>query len=185
MGVAKAFIEIDGTAMVERAAAALRGAGAADVVVVGGDAARLGSLGLTAVPDRYPGEGPLGAVITALYALDSLGGPGLDAVVTHPCDVVEADPSAARAVIDRLAGAGPRTDAVVPVGEGTAQWLHAAWRRRCRPVLCKEFALGVRAPIEAAGCLVAVPVDAGGSGWFRDADRPEELPLGARGGIRR
>ena len=185
MGVDKAFIEIDGAAMVERAAAALRAAGAADVVVVGGDAARLGALGLTAVPDRYPGQGPLGAVITALHALDSLGGPSMEAVVTHPCDVIAADSSAARAVIERLGGAGHETDAVVPVGEGTAQWLHAAWRRRCRPVLGTAFARGVRAPTEAAACLVAVPVEAGGSGWFRDADRPEDLPPAASGALRR
>lgn len=182
MGVDKAFIEIDGAAMVERAVAALRAAGAAGVVVVGGDAARLCALGLTSVPDRYPGQGPLGAVITALHALDSLGGPGLEAVVTHPCDVIAADPSAARAVIDGLAGAGPAADAAVPLAEGAAQWLHAAWRRRCGPVLRSAFDRGVRAPTEAAECLVAVPVEAGGPGWFRDADRPEDLPPTVRGG---
>lgn len=175
MGVDKAFVQIEGVTMVERAVEALRAAGAAEVVIVGGDAARLDARGLMTVPDLHPGQGPLGAVITALKALDSRGGPGPQAVVTHPCDVIAPEAAAARAVIDWLSDAGPGTDAVVPVGEGTLQWLHAAWRRRCRPVLDSAFARGVRAPREAARSLVALPVDVDGAGWFRDADRPEDL----------
>ena len=182
MGTDKAFIEIDGAPMVVRAAETLRAAGAAPVVVVGGDVARLRSLGLDAVPDRYPGEGPLGGVITALAALDAHGD-GLDAAATLPCDVISPDPAAVRRVLDELAAAGralsagqPGADLAVPVGGGAAQWTHAVWRRDCLGPLSKAFDRGVRSLRDAARQLRALEVEVPGEDWFRDADRPEDLP---------
>ncbi len=184
MGTDKAFIEIDNEPMVVRAVGALRAAGAAPVLVVGGDDARISALGLEHVPDRHPGEGPLGGVITALEALDSLGDSGMDAVVTLPCDVKAPDPAAVRSVVELLvaeaaarreAGA-PRADLVVPLGSGVHQWLHAGWRRSCLPRLSEVFANGVRALNTAAGHLRSVAVEVPGASWFADADRPEDLP---------
>ncbi len=179
MGTDKAFIEIGGLAMVERAAGALRQAGLDSLVVVGGDLDRLRALGLRACADLYPQQGPLGAVVTALHWLDRWGGPAAEAVVTLPCDVVEPQAAAVRAVVDRLAGCCAGTDAVVPAGEGSPQWLHAAWRRRCRPLLTVAFARGVRAPKAAVGELSTVAFEVPGSAWFRDADLPEEVPRSA------
>ncbi len=195
MGTDKAFIEIEGEPMVVRAVGALRAAGAEPTVVVGGDAARLGDLGLDTMPDRYPGQGPLGGVITALGALGSPGVSGMDAVVTLPCDVISPEAAAVRCVLDRLAktagrpgvdrlagsvgrpGVGaPVADLVVPLGGGDPQWMHAAWRRSCLERLSEAFASGVRAPSEAARLLRTVTVDVPGTGWFGDADRPEDLP---------
>lgn len=207
MGTDKVFIEIEGEPMVVRAVGALRAAGAEPTVVVGGDAARLGDLGLDYVPDRHPGEGPLGGVITALGALDALGVSGMDAVVTLPCDVIAPDANAVRFVLDRLTGTaggpgvdrlagtagGPKVDRlagtaggpgvgapvadlVVPLGGGAPQWMHAAWRRSCLERLSEAFAEGVRAPSEAARLLRTVEVEVPGTGWFGDADRPEDLP---------
>src|SRR5262245_1565825 len=68
MGRDKALVEVDGRPMAGRVAAALREAGAAEVQAIGGDAAGLGELGLDVVPDRFPGEGPLGGIVTALSA---------------------------------------------------------------------------------------------------------------------
>ena len=182
MGTDKAFIEIDGTPMVVRAAEALRAAGAAPVVVVGGDGARLRALGLDAVPDRYPGEGPLGGVITALAALDAHGD-GLDAAATLPCDVISPAPAAVRLVIDGLAAADralsagqPAADLAVPVGGGAAQWTHAVWRKDCLGPLSEAFERGVRSLRDAARQLRVLEVEVPGDGWFRDADRPEDLP---------
>lgn len=176
MGTDKAFIEIDGAPMVVRAAETLRAAGAEPVVVVGGDGARLRALGLDAVPDRYPGEGPLGGVITALAALDTHG-EGLDAVATLPCDVISPAPAAVRLVIDGLATAGqPAADLAVPVGAGAAQWTHAVWRRDCLVPLSEAFERGVRSLRDAARQLRVLEVEVPGEGWFRDADRPEDLP---------
>ena len=186
MGTDKAFITVDGEPMVVRAVAALRAAGAEPTLVVGGDAARLGALGLPTVADRYPGQGPLGGVIAALGALESLGVSGVDAVVTLPCDVISPDPAAVRFVLDRYPGparhtghtgvGAPGPEVVVPLGDGVPQWMHAVWRRSCLERLSEAFADGVRAPSEAARRLRTVEVDVPGTGWFEDADRPEDLP---------
>lgn len=192
MGTDKAFVEIGGVPMVVRAVEALRAAGAAPVLVVGGDDARLNALGLDALGDLYPGEGPLGGVITALGVLDSHGGAldergaGIEAVVTLPCDVISPDAAVVRRVLAGLAAAGDSADSsagadlVVPVGAGVPQWAHAAWRRRCLGSLTGAFARGVRAPREVAGQLRTLEVEVPGEGWFRDADRPEDLPAGSR-----
>ena len=183
MGIDKAFIEIRGEPMVVRAVGALRAAGVEPTVVVGGDAARLSALGLDTVADRYPGQGPLGGVITALGALAPLGVSGLDAVVTLPCDVISPDAAAVRRLLDRFADiagrpevGGPAADLFVPVGGGVPQWMHAVWRSSCLERLSEAFASGVRAPSEAARELRTVEVDVLGTGWFGDADRPEDLP---------
>ena len=179
MGADKAFIEIEGLTMVERAAVALRDAGIPVVLVVGGDRARLEPLGLPFWPDLYPGQGPLGAIVTALHALDRAAGPSAEAVVTLPCDVVEPDAASVRAVLGRIGAAAPAIDGVVPVADGMPQWLHAAWRRRGRLLLSEAFGRGLRAPKEAASLLNTVALDVPGTRWFRDADYPEDLPQGA------
>ena len=186
MGTDKAFIEIDGVPMVMRAARTLRAAGAAPTLAVGGDHHRLNALGLDAVEDRYPGEGPLGGVITALGALDAHGG-RIEAVVTLPCDIISPDVAAVCCVLDGLAAAAGDSadglvaaDLVVPMGAGVPQWAHAAWRRRCLPTLKEAFARGVRALREAARQLRAVEVEVPGEDWFRDADRPQDLPAPSR-----
>ncbi len=184
MGTDKAFITLGGVTMVERAVSALRQAGLSEVVVVGGDSARLDALGLPSCPDRHPGEGPLGGVITALYQLDHRAGPGTDTktktgtVVTLPCDVIEPDPAAVRSVLAQLADSRRCTDAVIPLGDGTPQWLHGAWRLRSRRLLDEAFTRGMRAPRLAAQELNIVMLDLPESGWFRDADLPADLPEG-------
>ena len=71
MGRPKALIEVDGAPMVVRVATALGAAGCTPVRLIGATRCRRTS-GITLVEDRWPGEGPLGGVITAL----------LDAVAT-------------------------------------------------------------------------------------------------------
>ncbi|MDE0665498.1 MAG: molybdenum cofactor guanylyltransferase [Acidimicrobiaceae bacterium] len=185
MGTDKAFVEIGGVPMVVRAVEALRAAGPAPVLVVGGDRERLHALGLDVLEDRYPGAGPLGGVITALGVLDSHGD-ALEAVVTMPCDVISPDAAAVRRVLAGLAaaadsaGGSADADLIVPIGAGAPQWAHAAWRRRCLGPLTEAFERGVRALREVARQLQAVEVEVPGEGWFRDADRPEDLPPGRR-----
>ena len=181
MGVDKAFIEVGGAPMVVRAVEALRAAGAASAVVVGGDQPRLATLGLAAIADRRPGQGPLGGVMTALAG----AGDGIAAVVTLPCDVVNPDADAVRCVVERLAAESDTTgaegaDLVVPTGGGVSQWMHAGWRLICLPRLEEAFAEGVRAPKDAARRLRTATVDIPGTEWFRDADRRCDLPAELR-----
>jgi molybdopterin-guanine dinucleotide biosynthesis protein A len=80
MGRDKALVEVDGLPMASRVAAALTAAGCRSAVAVGGDAAVHARLGLSSVPDRWPGEGPLGAIVTVLGLLDGLDADAADAV---------------------------------------------------------------------------------------------------------
>jgi molybdopterin-guanine dinucleotide biosynthesis protein A len=66
MGRPKAFVEVDGTAMARRVADTLAEAGCRPVVAIGGDAEAMAGLDISTVADSHPGEGPLGAIITAL-----------------------------------------------------------------------------------------------------------------------
>jgi len=166
MGTDKALIELDGAALVTRAVAALGAAAADPVLIVGGDGAAFTALGLTAVADLWPGEGPLGGIITALDAIPT------EVIVVLSCDLTDASAIAVRAVVGALGDA----DVAVPVVEGHDQWLHAAWHRRCLPTLRAEFDAGVRAPRRAARSLDVVRLLDGDPGWYHDADRPEDLP---------
>ena len=61
---------------------ALEQAGASRVAAIGGDTERLRSIGVDARPDRQPGQGPLGGIVTALEELDA------DLLVVAACDLV-------------------------------------------------------------------------------------------------
>ena len=66
MGVDKATFEVDGISMANRVSLAAHEAGATQVLIIGGTAAKAKSITGTWKKDGYPGEGPLGGVITAL-----------------------------------------------------------------------------------------------------------------------
>jgi molybdopterin-guanine dinucleotide biosynthesis protein A len=167
MGADKATIEIDGVFMAKRVADALRAAGAASVVAIGGDATLLGASGLEVHPDRAPGEGPLGAVA---HALDL---PGAPVVAVLACDLVAPDPDLIARLVERRSATD--ADVVVPVAGGRPQWVHAVWHRRVAGVLADVFACGERSLVGASAGLrvehLEVPDHA-----TRDADRPEDLP---------
>ncbi len=166
MGRDKAFVEVGGRTLLDRAVAALADAAVDPVVVVGGDHDRIVDAGHPFVPDQHPGEGPLGGILTALDALET------DVVVVLACDLVDASPLA----VSSLVGALGAADVAVPVVEGRAQWLHAVWHRRAAPVLAAAFAAGERAPRRAVEGLVVVEILDGSPCWYADADTPADLP---------
>ena len=166
MGRDKALIEVDGVPMVTIAVDALRGAGASDVWVVGGDREAIEALGHRWVPDRHPGDGPLGGVITALAEATA------DVVAVLACDHVAAAAPAVRIVVGAL-GDG---DVAVPVVEGRSQTLHAAWRRSALERLEVVFEAGGRSVRDGLAVLDVVQILDGDPCWFADADTPDDLP---------
>lgn len=166
MGTDKALISRDGVTLVEGAVAALRAADADPVVVIGGDRAALEALHLDVVDDRWPGEGPLGGIITALRHVET------DIVAVLSCDLTDASAIAVTSVVGALGTA----DVAVPVVGGRTQWMHAAWRRSALPVLTAAFEAGRRAPRDAVSALTVTELLDGDPCWFHDADRPEDLP---------
>jgi len=183
MGHDKVLAEVGGVPLAARVAAALVDAGAEPVRCIGGDAERLAAAGLAVVPDRHPGEGPLGGVVTALGAHDGPAG----IVVVLAGDLATPDPHAVVAVVERLR-THPDAALAVPVVDGRRQWLHAAWRTSAADALRHAFAAGERSIHRAvAGLDVAelvVPTDPDGAGrraggprpaHFGDVDTPEDL----------
>lgn len=167
MGTDKALLEVGGVALAARVAAALRDAGAGEVLAVGGDESGLRALGCfdRMIADRWPGEGPLGGLLTAFGAVEH------DSVVVLACDTPDVDADCPR----RLAAAGPGHDVAVGVVDGRRQPLTAWWNRAtCLPILQAAFDEGERAPRIVLDRLDAIEVELDAR-HVADLDRPEDL----------
>jgi molybdenum cofactor guanylyltransferase len=169
MGTDKALIEIAGVAMAERVARALAAGGCAPVAFVGGDPDRLAGFGRPVHADRWPGEGPLGGVLTALAVADG------DDVLAAACDL----PFLAAAMVAKLLATGTdgRTgpvDVVVARTERIEPAL-AWWSASARDEITRHWDRGVRALHEVIAELraVEVPVDPAA---LRNVNAPSELP---------
>jgi molybdopterin-guanine dinucleotide biosynthesis protein A len=101
-------------------------------VAVGGDSAELTALGLDYLDDQFPGEGPLGGVLSAL----ALGSP----VVVVACDLADLGSGTVTSLVDALG----EHDAAVAFS-GRAEPLCAIWTDRAVPVLRARFEAGERA----------------------------------------
>jgi len=152
MGVDKATFEVEGISMANRVSQAAHEAGASQVLVVGGTAAKAKSISGTWKKDSYPGEGPLGGVITALKHSDH------DSVVVLSCDM----PFITSAVIQSLVTG--LNDAQATVGRtDRLNWLCAAWsKQECSQTLQSVWKRNERAVHRAAVLLdvAEVPVPA-------------------------
>jgi molybdenum cofactor guanylyltransferase len=152
MGRDKALVEVDGVAMAQRVAAALRAAGARSVVCVGGNAGD--------IPDAFPAEGPLGGIITALRWA------GSETLVTAPCDMPWLTAAHVRALADHATG---------DVAYAQGAHLLAVWQPSALPLLEAAFADGERAPKRALDRLDAVAVTPPDGDWPRDVNSPNDL----------
>ena len=165
MGRDKALIAVDGVPLAVRAATALRDAGATAVVAIGGDLDALAALGLDARTDLDPGEGPLGAILTAFAAAPT------DLVVVLACDLPLVDAATVRCLLQTIgdhAAAVPVTDRAHP--------LCAVYRAsRCGAPLGQAFAAGERAVHRALEALDAVPVELPDPEVLRNVNRPGDL----------
>lgn len=168
MGTDKALLELRGRPMVMTAVEALRDAGAAEVFVIGGDGPALRALGLEVHPDDHPGQGPLGAILTAMRVAAH------DPVMVLACDMPDVDGATVAAVVAALV-ADAVADVAAPVRAGRRQILTAAYRARAASQLGAGFAVGERAPRRALGGLVVVEVTGLDAGRLADVDRPGDL----------
>ena len=173
MGRDKALVEVDGLPMASRVAAALTAAGCRSVVAVGGDAAVHARLGLASVPDRWPGEGPLGAIVTVLGQLDGLDA---DAAMVASCDLPWLDRATVDALIARFVAAAGSVDAVVAHSD-RLEPLCAVWARQAHQPLERLVLEGERAVHRALASLrvVTVQVDAAA---VANVNSPADLPGG-------
>jgi molybdopterin-guanine dinucleotide biosynthesis protein A len=120
MGADKALVELGGRTLIEHVAAAL-----APVVgrleVVGGEASGRARLGLETVPDRWPGQGALGGVGTALARARG------ERALVVACDL----PFVSSPLLGYLAGLVDPADLTLCRTAAGPQPLCAVYRRSC------------------------------------------------------
>ena len=172
MGRPKATVEIDGAPMLHRAVAALRSGGVAHVLVVGGEQAWADTADGW-IADRWPGEGPLGGIVTGLGHLATDHSDG-SIVVLAACDQPWLDGPAVRALVTAL-HVEPALDGVTTHDRsGRRPPFPSAHRLRCGPVAADRFAAGERRADAVFGdALGEVALE---HAVLRDVDTPADLP---------
>lgn len=169
MGRDKAFVLAGGLPLAAIAREALVGAGADEVMAIGGDERGLATLGFSFVPDPRPGDGPLGGVVTALEAARN------DVVVVLACDLPDVRSPAVVQLVAALGGEDADADAVLPFVDGRPQALLAAYRRSCLAPFRSAFEAGERAVRNALPMVGVRALVLEDPGWARNVNRPEDL----------
>jgi molybdopterin-guanine dinucleotide biosynthesis protein A len=175
MGRDKATLDVDGVPMAGRVAAALRAAGCAAVVAIGGDPLALAPVGLDVVGDDHPGEGPLGGILTALRWFGSRAEAKARVVVVS-CDVPWIAADDVRRMIDAPAPAG----AVVVAHSTRREPLCAVWPLPPPPSVVAAFAAGERAVHRALATLEVVEIGVDPAA-LRNVNTPTDVPRRAEG----
>ncbi|MEI7617475.1 MAG: molybdenum cofactor guanylyltransferase [Actinomycetota bacterium] len=179
MGRDKALLQIDGVRMVDRVAAVLTAAGCSKVVAVG-PSPLAGNL--VHIDDLYPGQGPLGGVLTAMRSMGELD----SWLCVVACDLPWLDVASIDALLRAAAAAGastsstaggPNTDDVDVVVARTDRLepLCALWNPGCRDAVQQAFDAGQRSLLQVFAGLnvIEVPVDRLA---LRNVNTPDDMP---------
>ena len=165
MGCDKALLPFRGGRLVESVARAV-GLAAGSAVLVGNP--RLyEQLGYPAIPDLYPGDGPLGGILTALDHTSA------DWNLVAACDMPELSAEFLRLLLD--AAGGSAADAVVPMGpSGRPEPLCAVYHRRSHAALERALGRGIRSVRAALENLHAAIAFVPEVTPFQNVNTPEE-----------
>jgi molybdenum cofactor guanylyltransferase len=168
----KALVELGGRTMLARmvdvagvGTAGEDGAAAGAVCVVG-DAGKYGGFGAACVPDRWPGEGPLGGIVTALLHRREAA-PKCEWNLVLSCDM----PFVSAEWLSFLAERATKSEAQVVLAHSAEgpEPLCACWRTDAVETLAGAFARGVRKVTQGIALLRAEVLDA--KDWKRfDSD---------------
>ncbi len=170
MGSDKALLDVDldGDPIGARVLVAAILAGASDAFAVGGNRDELQIQGWRFVADQWPGEGPLGGLITALERSEH------ETVVVLGCDHPDVDAQELVAMVRALDEA-PEAVAAIPVLEGYAYVTHSAWRANAAPSLRSAFEAGERAPSAVLRRVKWVPLAVSNVQSIADLDTTVQL----------
>jgi len=147
MGRDKALLEVGGVAMARRVADVIEACGCRPVVAVGGDASGLAAAGVVSITDRWPGEGPLGGILTAVGWASARP---VTCVLVVATDLAWLD----AATVDALIAHQGRTDVdVVAARSDRLEPLCALWWPSAVATLAGRFAGGERAVHRAITAL--------------------------------
>jgi molybdopterin-guanine dinucleotide biosynthesis protein A len=165
MGVDKGSMSVRGRPLIDISISALRESGAEEIVIVGGEYLECQFAGVVQIEDRYPGEGPLGGVITALSVIEH------DLAVILSNDLLHLDPSTILKIVSTINDG----DMVLPVTNGTRQVLCGVWRRNLLPVLIEAFADGKRSIQSALDSIDVTEVFDINPTKFQNANTPSDI----------
>ena len=165
MGRDKALLPFRGGALVQSVAQAVSAAAGSATLV--GDPVRYAGLRYPVIPDLYPGEGPLGGILTALRNSSA------DWNLITACDMPQLDPEVLRGLLKTAAEAG--ADALLPVGpEGRPEPLCALYHRSCLEPFAAAFAAGMRKVTAALETVRTVRLPMAEASLFQNVNTPEE-----------
>lgn len=160
----KALVEFDREPLIARLCRILQAATAKNVRIIG-DAEKYARFGVECIPDRWPGAGPLGGIITALTATDAG-----DRTSDHNawslvvgCDM----PFLTVEWLQHLASCSiaSKAEVVVPQATYGPEPLCACWRGSTAPAFTRLFETGVRRVTDAMKQLRMEVLDA--ADWKR------------------
>ncbi len=184
MGTDKALLIIEGRTLVERLDQMLRGAGARRVVAIGGNIEAITRLGIEAVADHFPGEGPLGGLLTAADEL-RVGNPWRVGVIA--CDLPMLRAATLRRLAEALPGGSGGSGSpsmmstaqgpvvAVPVIDGIRQVHVLVMTARALAEVGAALFDGERSLQRALGRVDVVDVAGEDPDELRDLDRPEDV----------
>jgi len=154
-GVDKALVELQGKSILDRTCALLTPI--CKTVRIIAPAQKYPQAPVPVVVDKWPGEGPLGGILTALYHAEDMSralssAPGIAEEAKTCCLIVSCDmPFLSREWLAFLCERAIRSKAevVVPKSENGIEPLCACWLAAAAPVIRKTFDGGVRKVTEA------------------------------------
>jgi molybdopterin-guanine dinucleotide biosynthesis protein A len=169
MGRDKALLPFRGGALAQSVARVVcEAAGSATLI---GDPGRYSALGYAVIPDLYPGEGPLGGILTALSNSANQNLAEWNLIVA--CDMPQLDVEMLRGLI-RIAS-GCEADALLPVGPaGRPEPLCALYHRRCLAAFEGIFATGIRKVTTALETVRTMRLPVAEVSCFQNVNTPEE-----------
>ncbi|HEY7348915.1 MAG TPA: molybdenum cofactor guanylyltransferase [Ktedonobacterales bacterium] len=131
MGSDKAALLIQGEPLLRRTTRLIR-AITPEVAIIGSPERAALVPDVPIIPDRWPNQGPLGGIATALHTLAG------EAVLVVGCDMPFLNPELLRYLITLADG----YDAVLARADGKAHPLHAVYQRGCLPVIEAQLLAG-------------------------------------------
>jgi molybdopterin-guanine dinucleotide biosynthesis protein A len=163
----KALVEFDGETLIARLCRILQKASPSPVRIIG-DATKYPQIGIECIADRWPGEGPLGGIITALETSDdSTKRDSWNLIIG--CDM----PFLTIEWLQHMAARAVASEAeiVVPESNYGLEPLCACWRGSAAPTLTRAFESGLRRVTEAMKQLSMEVLDAADWKRFDNFDR--------------
>jgi molybdenum cofactor guanylyltransferase len=172
MGRDKALLPLNGCPLAMWIARAVaQSAGTATLV---GPPERYSGMGFPAIPDLFPGEGPLGGILTALRHSNA------EWNLIVACDMPNIDAALLSRLLDAAKQSSP--DALLPVTpEGRPQPLCAVYRRTCLAPFEKAFSEGARKVAAALAAVRCLRPPMGEVSQFQNVNTPEDWAAYASG----